>query len=166
MRLSKQSPHRNVPICITGERLLFTQPDMHHTNFGVDEHGKTVLLDFGEIAFLPESFARFTLSSGGFATIIESLGLSGKSNMAVMRNISYFLGMVSNPKLGASAYAWHGTTTNVRHRYKGGRFSRGRRKLGDGDRPRCMYTGDLQAKPSKQTILLAIELERVTNLGI
>ncbi len=139
---------------------------MHDTNFGVDEQGKTVLLDFGEIAFLPESFARFTLSSEEFAPIIKSLDLSGKSNMAAMSEIAYILGMMSDPKLGASAYAWHWTTTNVRHRSRRERLSWGPRKLGDGDRPRCMYTGNLQAKPSKQTLLLAIELERVTNLGI
>ena len=76
---------------------------MHDSNFGVDEQGKTVLLDFGEIAFLPESFARFTLSSEKFAPIIKSLDLSGKSNMAAMREIAYILGMISDPKLGASA---------------------------------------------------------------
>jgi ABC1 atypical kinase-like domain len=106
MRLWRQNPHRNVPIRITGERLLFTQADMHYTNFGVDEQGKTVLLDFGAIAFLPESFARFAFSSKEFDPIIKSLGLSG-SNMAAMCEIAGVLGMTSDPKLGASAYAWH-----------------------------------------------------------
>lgn len=79
---------------------MFTQSDMHETNFGVDEDGKTVLLDFGEIAFLPESFVRFTLSNEKFAPIIESLGLSGKSNMAMMVEIAHFLVMVADPMLG------------------------------------------------------------------
>lgn len=131
---------------------------MHKINFGFDEQGKAVLLHFGKIAFLPESFARFTLALEGFTAIVKFLGLSGKSNMAVMAEIAYFLNMVANPKLGATAYAWHGTTTNIHHRYNGGRFSWDRQKLGNSDRPRCMYTGDLQAKPSKQ-----IELERITS---
>jgi len=31
--------------------------DIHPSNFGVDEHDKMVLMDFGAIAMLPEAFA-------------------------------------------------------------------------------------------------------------
>ena len=39
-----------------GDRLMFTQSDMDPSNFGVDQHGKTVLIHFGEIVLLPETF--------------------------------------------------------------------------------------------------------------
>ncbi|KAI5995924.1 hypothetical protein EDD15DRAFT_558927 [Pisolithus albus] len=48
---------------------------MHDSGLGVNEEGKTVLLDFGEIPLLPESFVRFTLSSKEkLVPMIDSLG--------------------------------------------------------------------------------------------
>ena len=46
---------------ISDERLIFTQPHRDASNFGIDEHGNTVLvlLDFGQIVLLPEFFATF-----------------------------------------------------------------------------------------------------------
>ncbi|KAI6101481.1 hypothetical protein EDD16DRAFT_1758372 [Pisolithus croceorrhizus] len=109
--LQSQCRHREDHISITNERLIFTQPDVHDSNFGVDEEGKTVLLDFGEVALLPESFARFTLSSKEeFSPIIESLGLSGESNMALIGKIAYALAMVSDPKLGLDANSFSVTS--------------------------------------------------------
>ena len=52
---------------------------MDPSNFGVDEHGNTVLVDFGDIAMLPESFAAYALSSCD-NLIARSLGLSRNSN--------------------------------------------------------------------------------------
>ncbi|KAI6015931.1 hypothetical protein BKA83DRAFT_2061830 [Pisolithus microcarpus] len=95
------------------KRLVFAQPDMHDSNFSVDREGKTVLLDFGEIALLPESFVRFTLSSKEkLVPIIKSLGLSGESNMALMGKIAYSLAMTSDPKLGLDAYGFPATGRN------------------------------------------------------
>lgn len=88
---------------------------MYDSNVGVDEEGKTVLLpvDFGEIALLPESFVRFTLSSNEkLVPIIGPLGLSGKSNMALMGEIAYSLAMTSDPKLGLDAYDFPATGRN------------------------------------------------------
>jgi hypothetical protein len=80
------------------------QPDMDPSNFGVDEHGNTVLMDFGEIAMLPESLAAYVLlSNDGLAVIARSLGLSN-SNVASMTVISSCLWMVSDSKLGAVIY--------------------------------------------------------------
>ncbi len=90
-------------VSLIGERLMFMQPDMDPSNFGVDEHGNTVLMDFGEIAMLPESFAAYTLSSNdNLAVIARSLGLSRSPNVASMAVISSCLWMVSDPKLGVS----------------------------------------------------------------
>ncbi len=89
-------------VSLIGERLMFMQPDMDPSNFGVDEHGNTVLMDFGEIAMLPESFAAYTLSYN-LAVIARSLGLSRSPNVASMAVISSCLWMVSDGKLGASA---------------------------------------------------------------
>ncbi|KAJ7199717.1 hypothetical protein B0H12DRAFT_1244609, partial [Mycena haematopus] len=48
-------------ITITNEPLLLTQSDMHHSNFGVDTSNRPVILDFGQIGWLPESLGLFTL---------------------------------------------------------------------------------------------------------
>ncbi|KAF8657965.1 hypothetical protein AX16_002126, partial [Volvariella volvacea WC 439] len=50
--LSSLAKQRVPSIKICGERLMFMQPDMHPSNFGVDEHGNTVLMDFGEFQSL------------------------------------------------------------------------------------------------------------------
>lgn len=89
------------PVSISGERLMFTQSDMDDSNFGVDEHGRTVLMDFSEIGMLPESFVAYTLSlDKKFDPIAASLGLSGNSNLASMAAISSCLWITANPKLG------------------------------------------------------------------
>jgi hypothetical protein len=51
------------PIRSDDELLILTQSNMHVSNFGVDETGKTVLFDFGQIGGLPLLFAKFTMSS-------------------------------------------------------------------------------------------------------
>ncbi|KAI6163336.1 hypothetical protein EDD17DRAFT_490007 [Pisolithus thermaeus] len=102
--LQNQCRNQEDCISITNERLIFTQSDMHGSNFGVDEEGRTVLLDFGEVVLLPESFARFTLSSKEeFSPMIGSLGFLGESNMALMGKVAYALAMVFDPKLGLDA---------------------------------------------------------------
>ena len=87
-----------------GEPLIFTQSDMDASNFGVDDSGKTVLLDFGEIGLLPTSFAIFTMSLGTTftAAVAKFLGWSGSSNIASMTVISHCLWQVSDPRFGAS----------------------------------------------------------------
>lgn len=54
--LSRLRTQKVEPVRLSDERLMFMQDDMHPSNFGVDEHEKTVLVDFGAIAMLPESF--------------------------------------------------------------------------------------------------------------
>ena len=83
---------------------MFTQSDMHDSNFGVDENGRTVLMDFNTIGLLPESFIAFTLSCNKkFNPLAASLGLSGNSKLSSMAAIAYCLGMVSDPTFGTSA---------------------------------------------------------------
>ncbi|KIM51729.1 hypothetical protein SCLCIDRAFT_18312 [Scleroderma citrinum Foug A] len=94
------------PVSVCGERLMFTQSDMDDSNFGVDEHERTVLMDFSEIGLLPETFVAYTLSSdNNLGPIAASLGLSGNSNLVSMAAIAHCLGMVSDPKLGTSTCA-------------------------------------------------------------
>ncbi|KAF8328477.1 hypothetical protein F5887DRAFT_1007823, partial [Amanita rubescens] len=50
------------PVSFDNEPLILTQSDMDASNFGVDESGKIVLLDFSQIGWLPLSFAKFTTS--------------------------------------------------------------------------------------------------------
>ena len=78
---------------------------MDDSHFGVDEKGNTVMMGFGSISFLPESFARYTLTQFGndrFAALPETLGWSGASNMDAMVEIATNLGMTGDPSLGAS----------------------------------------------------------------
>ncbi|KIO05616.1 hypothetical protein M404DRAFT_999746 [Pisolithus tinctorius Marx 270] len=104
-RASRLLPHSTQkklsPVSICGERLMFTQSDMHDSNFGVDEHGRTVLMDFNTIGLLPETFVAFTLCSDDkLRAIAASLGLSGNSNLASMAAICCCLWMASNPTFG------------------------------------------------------------------
>ena len=91
------------PVKISNDRLMFTQSDMDLSNFGIDEQDKTVLMDFGEIGLLPETFVAHTMSThdGSLAPITSSLHLSNESN-ASMARIRWILGMVSDPRLGTS----------------------------------------------------------------
>ena len=106
MACSRSQPSRGSPVSVSGERLMFTQSDMDDSNFGVDENGRTVLMDFGEVGLLPETFVAHPLSSNQkLHPIAASLGLSGNSNLVSMAAIAHCLGMVSNPKLGTSTCA-------------------------------------------------------------
>src|SRR5258708_5167400 len=90
-------------VSFRGERLIWVQAHMDASKLGVDEQGNTVVLDFGEIALLPESFATYTLSSyHKFAHVPVSLGWSGESNQNSMVRISGNLMMTGEPSLGAS----------------------------------------------------------------
>lgn len=79
---------------------------MHVSNFGVDECGNTVLLDFNEIGRLPLSFAKYTMGSGGgnsfISRVADLLRWPDNSNINSMASVSYCLWMGSNPKLGVA----------------------------------------------------------------
>jgi hypothetical protein len=91
------------PVRFSGEPLIFTQSEMDASNFGVDDGGNTVLLDFGDIGLLPASFAMFTMSlDDTFTAVAKFLGWSGSSNLASMTAISLCLWQASDPRLGAS----------------------------------------------------------------
>ncbi|KAG8740419.1 hypothetical protein FRC10_004342 [Ceratobasidium sp. 414] len=88
------------PVKISGDRFMFTQSDMHPSNFGVDQHGKTVLMGFADIGLLPETFVAYTMcSEKRLAPIATALSLSGSSNYQ-MASISALLCMMGGPKLG------------------------------------------------------------------
>ena len=69
-------------------------------HFGVDEEGNTVMMGLGNISLLPETFARYILVSAGFATLADTLGLSGATHMAAMARIAHNLGMSGGSNLG------------------------------------------------------------------
>ena len=91
------------PVEIGGDRLMFTQSDMDPSNFGIDQHGKTVLMDFGRVGLLPETFVAYTTAGKRLAPIASALGLSD-SSMYSMARISAVLWMTASPTLGASTY--------------------------------------------------------------
>lgn len=100
--LSSLRTQKVEPFRLSDERLILMQDDMHPSSFGVDEHEKTVLVDFGAIAMLPESFAAYTLSSNNLTAIASFGGLSKSPNVASMAAISSCLWTVSDAKLSAS----------------------------------------------------------------
>lgn len=84
-----------LPVSVRGERLMFIQSDLNESNFGVDEHGTTVLMDFQDVGVLPESFVAFSLGSQNLLPVRDSLGLSGNTNgysMAVIRTCLWMTG--------------------------------------------------------------------------
>jgi hypothetical protein len=87
------------PVKLGGERLMFMQPDMDLGNFGVDDDGSTVVLNFAEIAVLPECFAAYTLSYKTLAPIAKSLGLWGNPNVTPMAAISRVLRVMGDRDL-------------------------------------------------------------------
>jgi hypothetical protein len=79
------------------------QPDVHPSNFGRDEHGNAVIMDFGQIAPLPQSFAALTiLSNPNLAPFAEFLGLANNANVTSMIIISGILWMMSDARLGTA----------------------------------------------------------------
>lgn len=110
IRLTRVAARQNVPpVSVSGERLMSAPSDMDVSNFGVDENGRTVLMDFSEVGLLPETFVAHTLSSDKkFEPVVASLSLSGNSKLGSIAAIAQCLGMVSNPKPGTSTCARHG----------------------------------------------------------
>lgn len=93
------------PVSIIDDRLMCVQADMHESNFGVDEAGRTVVMDFGAVGWLPESFAAFTLGSGRFRPAAVALGLSDNTNVNTLAEIAWLLHMLSDPTLGSFRHA-------------------------------------------------------------
>jgi hypothetical protein len=97
------------PIVIIDDPLIFTQPDKHVSNFGVDERGNTVLLDFAEIGRLPLSFAKYTMRSDEDDSFIAHLSnllrWPDNYNMNSMARVSSCLWMMADPTLGATTCA-------------------------------------------------------------
>jgi hypothetical protein len=75
---------------------------MHPSNFGVDQHGKPVLMDFAKIGLLPETFVAYTMfPEKRLAPTAIALSLSASSN-TTMAAISSLLWMVASLTLGAA----------------------------------------------------------------
>ncbi len=97
-------------ISIAGEPLVLTQSDMNPSNFAVDVTGRPVIFDFGEIGWLPESLANFTLlMTSSFARDVSVHVFGGdldsvaaSSNLASMCAVKPYLGMGSRSNLGTS----------------------------------------------------------------
>lgn len=102
--LSHRAQQVVAPVSIRDDRVMFTQSDMDDANFGVDEHGRTVLMHFSAIGLLPETFVAQTLSADAkHGALAASLGVAGNANRASMAAITQCLWMVGDPQLGALA---------------------------------------------------------------
>ena len=84
---------------------------MHPSNFGIDSTGRVVIFDFGEIGWLPESLANYTLLSTDefisnvaahvFGDQLDSVKAS--PNLASLGAVKILLGMGARSTLGTSA---------------------------------------------------------------
>jgi hypothetical protein len=112
-RLPKGAREKMPAVRIIDEPSFFMQHDVDPSNFGRDEHGNAVIMDFGKIAPLPQSFAASTiLSDPSLAPFAEYLGLENNANVDSMAKISGTLWMTGDPTLGTSTYS-HGISSNV-----------------------------------------------------
>ena len=104
--LPKLATNPEKPIIIINDPLIFTQSDMHVSNFGVDMSGNTVLLDFSDIGRLPLSFAKYNLQSRNkdsfIARVANILCWLDNSNISPMGSASSCLWMTADPRLGAT----------------------------------------------------------------
>lgn len=80
---------------------MFTQSDMHITNFGIEQQSeKTVLMDFALIGLIPETFIAYTMNYYDYHDVITALSLPMGSNY-LMNEMSGQLKMTADPTLGA-----------------------------------------------------------------
>jgi hypothetical protein len=95
---------RVAPVSISHEQLVFTQSDMDASNFGVDDNGRTVLFDFGDVGLLPESFASYnvSLTAPFIVAVAQCLGWPSCSNLDSMYTICGCLWAFADPTLGTS----------------------------------------------------------------
>jgi len=109
------APMQNLrpPVKICGDRLMFAQSDMDLSNFGIDESGKTVIMDFETVGLLPETFVAYTMSPHRALPIATSLGLSYDS-IASMSGIAWLLWMSSDPRLGLNEQGYPKTRATKR----------------------------------------------------
>ncbi|KAI0028702.1 hypothetical protein K488DRAFT_89467 [Vararia minispora EC-137] len=89
---------------ILDDCVLCVQSDMDVSNFDVDDAGRTVLMDFGAVGWLPESLAALTLGSDKrLKPAAEALGLSGSAKVETLARISSRLKILSDPTLRGHA---------------------------------------------------------------
>ncbi|THH16954.1 hypothetical protein EUX98_g9217 [Antrodiella citrinella] len=89
---------------VTDEKLIFTQTDADSSHFGVDEHGKTVIMGVGSISYLPESFARYAIMGDDkVGNVPDALSWAGADQMYTMVRIS------GNPWPGCKRRSREGT---------------------------------------------------------
>ncbi|KIO20142.1 hypothetical protein M407DRAFT_30177 [Tulasnella calospora MUT 4182] len=93
-------------VSIANEPLVLTQSDMDPSNFGVDVAGKSVILDPGEIGWLPESLALYTLfRTTDFASNVaaclyapeDAARLGAHPNLASMAGMRVMLAQAAGP---------------------------------------------------------------------
>jgi len=113
VEIVRRRQSKNIPdVSIADEPLVLTQSDMHRSNFGVDTAGRPVILDPGEIGWLPESLGLFTLfKTTGFARAVaehlftpkEAAFLRAQPNLNSMAEVKVLLGTAARPTLNLDA---------------------------------------------------------------
>ncbi|KIM41131.1 hypothetical protein M413DRAFT_445848 [Hebeloma cylindrosporum] len=97
-------PNRPPNMDFLDDALIFTQSDMHGSNFALDKDNKICMFDFEAIGVLPETFARFTLTLGRdpfLARVAACLGwTTDDRNRASMERAGGMLVMMADPTLG------------------------------------------------------------------
>jgi hypothetical protein len=106
-KLRQRSP-TVTDVSIAHEPLVLTQSDMDASNFGIDAAGRPVVLDCGEIGWLPESLGLYTLfRTTAFARKVaahlfdldEATHLCAQPNLASIAGVRTLLGQAARPCL-------------------------------------------------------------------
>ncbi|KIM41132.1 hypothetical protein M413DRAFT_445850 [Hebeloma cylindrosporum] len=100
-------PNRPPDMDFLDDALIFTQSDMHISNFALDKDNKICMFDFEAIGIVPESFARFTVTSRVWSflgRVAECMGWTPDRNRESMARAGGVLLMVADPTLGLDVH--------------------------------------------------------------
>ena len=96
---------------------MFTQSDVHEGNFLLDTEDKMCLVDFGDVALLPESFGNYGMAwKLPFIEKVASYLDWPRDNVKSMGKARGLLLMIGDPRLGTSICTRYRILPNTRDR--------------------------------------------------
>ena len=103
---------------------MFTQSDIHEGNFFLDTEDKMCLVDFGDVALLPESFGNFAMAWAlPFIKKVAAYLDWPSHNFKSMSKARELLLMIGDPRLGTSICTRYRILPNIRDRSERARLS-------------------------------------------
>lgn len=116
VEIVRQRQSKNIPdVSIADEPLVLTQSNMNHHSFGVGTAERPVILDPGQIGWLPESLGLFTLfKTTGFARAVaghlftpeEAAVLRSQPDLNSMARVRALLSTAARPSLSMFTHSF------------------------------------------------------------